>query len=424
MICMPHSVSRSRPHVLMLNRWFEPEVTGGTETSLSGLSDALADLGVSISVICETRHLAAGTSMVRGHEVRRYAVAAPPKRFWFAAASSNYAHIVRNLRRIAPSVPHDFIIARMPEFAAAAAAVLPTARIVYWSPGNNPYWFGMFQGRSDLGPRERLWSHVDAMQNSVIYKRATRGAHVIVAETETVKADIIRRNGVPASKVVVRRNGVDLKKFRPGPGDARLAEMLGLTTGAPLVVGVGRLEPMKNFGFLLRGFAAMRSRSAKLVLIGEGSERANLERQAAALGVADRVTFAGWRADVEKFLAMAHAFVLPSVYEPYGNAFTEALAAGVPSIGLRNGPSVSAAAVDHISDGVNGFLVDFEDVQALADRLDLIAGDTNRRVSLAAAARRLAVDRYDWKSVAIGFLEDLNLAGQLRADGAIAAMSA
>lgn len=400
-----------RPHILLLNRWYAPEVHGGTETSLEGLARALVEVGVSVSVICETRHLPTGVSDLDGIAVHRYTVSTPPQRLWFAAATTNCAHIARNLRTLAPSVPHQFVIARMPEFAAAAARVMPRARITYWSPGG-PDWFGLFQGRRDLTHRERFWNKVDSVQNSAIYTRAVTRSQVVVAETEQVKAEIVRRYRVPTNKVVVRGNGVDVDKFKPGSRDTALLETLGVPPTAPVVVGVGRLEPMKNFSFLLRGFAAMKGTGAHLLLVGEGTERGSLEALARTLGIADRVRLVGWRNDVERFLVTANAFVLPSVYEPYGNAFTEALAGGVPSIGLRNGPQVSSAAGDHIVDGVNGFLVDHDDAAALGQRLDTLACDQSRRLEMSAAARRLAVERYNWRRVALEFLEDFGLAAR------------
>jgi hypothetical protein len=211
-------------------------------------------------------------SNLDGIAVHRYTVSTPPQRLWFAAATTNCAHIARNLRTLAPSVPHQFIIARMPEFAAAAARVMPRARITYWSPGG-PDWFGLFQGRRDLTHRERFWNKVDSVQNSAIYTRAVTRSQV-VGEIEQVRP----RSSVaiaPTNKVVVRGNGVDVDKFKPiarcsTAGNARSS------AHCPCGRGVGRLEPTRTRSVV--GFAAMKGTDAHLLLVGEGTERGSLKR--------------------------------------------------------------------------------------------------------------------------------------------------
>jgi glycosyltransferase involved in cell wall biosynthesis/spore coat polysaccharide biosynthesis predicted glycosyltransferase SpsG len=94
-----------------------------------------------------------------------------------------------------------------------------------------------------------------------------------------------------------------------------------------LVGGVGRLVARKGFDVLIRAFAAAGLRDARLVIVGDGSERGRLERLAD-----ERVTFAGFRRDVKDFYQALDLFVCPSSYEPFGRVIAEALDASVPVV--------------------------------------------------------------------------------------------
>jgi glycosyltransferase involved in cell wall biosynthesis len=402
----PALKSGARPQVLLLNRWFDPEVFGGTETTLRGLGDALVDAGVDVSVVCEGRLVPPGTSTLGSLRVHRYKGRTPAPRFWFAQTTANYLHLARSLRDLGPAVPHRFVIARMAEHAAAASRAFPGARVTYWAPGSNPDWFGLYAGRDSLTLRDRMWNTVDRLQNLAIQRRAVHRSQLEVAESEHVRNDIVHRYGVSPDRVAVRENGVDLKRFSPGNIDGPLPHELRVPNGTPIVAAVGRLEPMKNFTLLLRAFAKMEHRQAHLAIVGDGGERTNLENDARALGISERVHFLGWRRDVERFLACATAFVLPSRYEPYGNAFVEALASGVPTIGLMNDGNVFSAAQHHVRDGVNGYLIEAGDHTTLAARLDLLVTTRRVRDSLGARARAMAIERYDWNRLAMDFLHD------------------
>ena len=353
--------------VVLLNRWFAPEIFGGTETTIQSLGTALRTLGSPVTAVCETRALPAGWDVVDEMPVFRHPGRTVPSRLWSLQPAGTYLNVVRWLRTLAPDLAGRPIIARAPLYAAAARAAFPDAWITYWAPGSRP-WFGLFQGREDLSRKDRWWQWVDERQNHWIRMRALRGANMVIAEASHVAHDIEHRLGIRPERIRTRRNGVDCQRFRPRPFDAALGEELRVHPGTPVIVAAARLEPMKNLAFLLRAFAHVRQ-DAVLVMVGDGSERERLVALAAELRLSDRVRFPGWRADVERFYALATAYVLPSVYEPYGNAFSEALASGAPTIGLRPSPRVLAASADHIIDGTNGYLVDEGDIAGLAGRL-------------------------------------------------------
>jgi glycosyltransferase involved in cell wall biosynthesis len=117
-------------------------------------------------------------------------------------------------------------------------------------------------------------------------------------------------------------------------GGAGIREAVGIPAGVPLVVHVGRLCEQKNHRFLLKVMASLLTHhpDARLLLLGDGPDREHLIDQANALGIRDRVVFAGIRSDIPEILMdAADAFVMPSLWEGLPLACMEAQAAGVPT---------------------------------------------------------------------------------------------
>ena len=115
----------------------------------------------------------------------------------------------------------------------------------------------------------------------------------------------------------------------------------GAVPRAPLYVAIGRLSGQKNFALMLRAFARLRDPAARLVIVGEGADRARLKRLAAELGIADRISLPG-HCDPMPHLAAASAFVLSSDYEGVPAVVIEALAAGLPIAGTDCSVSMQA----------------------------------------------------------------------------------
>jgi glycosyltransferase involved in cell wall biosynthesis len=162
-----------------------------------------------------------------------------------------------------------------------------------------------------------------------------------------------------------------------------------------VVLGIGRLAPAKDFATLLRAFALLRAkRPARLVLLGEGPERARLAALAQQLGVADDVRMPGFVRNPFAWLARAGALASSSVYEGLANVLREALACGCPVV-ATDCPSGTAEALEG---GALGRLVPVGDPHALAQALfETLASPPSseeraRRAQLVAGEG--AVDRY------------------------------
>jgi glycosyltransferase involved in cell wall biosynthesis len=204
--------------------------------------------------------------------------------------------------------------------------------------------------------------------------RATRRlypwADAIVAVSRGVADDVIATAGVAAERVHVVRNPTitpDIDERAGAPtGHAWLDE-----PGPPVILGIGRLARQKDFATLVRAFAHLRGeRPARLVILGEGRERAPLQRLAGALGVDADVDLPGFVANPYAWLQRAAAFALSSAWEGSPNALTEAMYLGRPVV-ATDCPSGPA---ELLADGRIAPLVPVGDdaalVHALASVLD------------------------------------------------------
>ena len=143
-------------------------------------------------------------------------------------------------------------------------------------------------------------------------------------------------------------------------------------TGAPpVILGIGRLHPQKNFPLLVRAFAQVRARRrVRLMILGEGDERARLERLIDELGLREDVALPGFVNNPACYIPRAAMFVLSSDWEGFGNVLVEALAAGVPIVSTNcdSGPA------EILADGTFGQLTPVGDcdamVRAILEALD------------------------------------------------------
>ncbi len=183
-------------------------------------------------------------------------------------------------------------------------------------------------------------------------------------------------------------SGVDLERLRRGaPSWEAARTRLGVASETRLIVGVGRLEPVKGFHVLVRALPLILQAvpSARVLLVGEGSLRPALLAEARALGVAERLGITGAREDVAPFLAAADLVVAPSLNEGMGRALVEAMALGRPLVATRVGgiPAV-------VMDGETGRLVPPDDPSALARAVAELLESPALRQRMGEAGRRRA----------------------------------
>jgi starch synthase (maltosyl-transferring) len=190
-----------------------------------------------------------------------------------------------------------------------------------------------------------------------------------IGNSPSVVQHLSERAKIPRDRLRLVRGGVDPDPIRQAVPLERTE--LGLPQGAPMLMWVGRLDPVKGLDHLLVAFRAVADRSpAHLVLAGGGPLRGRLQTQADQLGLGRRVHFLGPRGDVPRLLRSCDLFVFPSRTEGLPNALLEAMAAGCAII-ATDVPGNR----DLIEHGENGLLVPYGEPQALAAAMTSLLSD-------------------------------------------------
>ena len=200
--------------------------------------------------------------------------------------------------------------------------------------------------------------------------------------------------GKAAAKIRVIYNGVDTARFDRAPYAAKREEIrrleMHVPAGAPVVVNVANLLPVKNHGLLLRAWARVHEgRGAAtrpyLLLLGDGPEKEGIFAEAARLGLLPYLRVLGRVGDVERYLAASDVFALSSHAEGFSNALVEAMASGLACVATDVGGNAEALA------GGAGVVVPPGDEDAFAAALAALVDDEARRRELGATARARAV---------------------------------
>jgi L-malate glycosyltransferase len=207
-------------------------------------------------------------------------------------------------------------------------------------------------------------------------------------------------DGMSAEKTEVIYNGIDFSRLRP-KADAALRRGLGIPQDATIVATIGSLIRRKGQDILLRAFSLLdAARKRHLLIVGDGPERANLERLAAELGTAERVAFLGYSNDIGSICSASEILALASRMDSFGLVLAEAGYFGLPVVATAVGgiPEV-------VEDGVTGLLVPPEDPEALAAALARLIDDRDYRVQLGRAGKERVEARFSVERMAENFHE-------------------
>ncbi|MEI7759685.1 MAG: glycosyltransferase family 4 protein [Thermoleophilia bacterium] len=258
----------------------------------------------------------------------------------------------RAIRLFRPDIVHTHLV----HADVYGAAVAGRAMLISTKHNDDPFRLGHF------GHVERL---------------CARRAHHIICITEALARFNIERVGIPAEKVSVVHYGLDDLPAAWGPPGGPL-----LPAGARMLLAISRLEQQKGLDVAIEALAQVRARfpDAVLVVLGLGSQRAELLALAATHGVADAVYLAGSVGDVTDWLRRAETFVHPARWEGFGLALLEAMLAGLPVIA-----SAVSSIPEIVVDGSTGLLVPPDDAPALSAAISALLDDPGRARSLGAA---------------------------------------
>lgn len=222
----------------------------------------------------------------------------------------------------------------------------------------------------------------------MLRRAAAQLTHAFVAVSSTTEAQAREQHDAPVAKLHTIPNGIRLDRYAPDP-EARAAARVELGLGDAWVIGtVGRLDRFKNQAMLVRAAAPLLSSSVRLVIVGEGDARAEVEAAIAALPEPRWVVMTGRRMDVPRLVHAFDVFALSSLSEGLPLVVPEAMAAGLPIVATNVGglPSVVDA-------GVTGLLVGVDEA-AFRGALAALAADHPRAREMGAKAREIALARY------------------------------
>jgi glycosyltransferase involved in cell wall biosynthesis len=247
---------------------------------------------------------------------------------------------------------------------------------------------GKLAGRCVVASMRNVTTHQSRFDKS---KRALEGfvlrhwVDVIVVVARTAVDETRRNFGLPASKIAVLPNAIDLDRLRLGASFDRTEKRCALRAGDDcLAVTVARLNINKGHQYLVEAVGRLATDSSiHFLFIGIGDEEANLRSQTAAAGLTNRIHFLGVRHDIPELLAAADFFVLPSLNEGLSRAMLEAMAVGTPVIATAVGGTA-----DILADGETGWLVPPGDPGALASAIrEAMENPTEARLRAERAAR-------------------------------------
>jgi glycosyltransferase involved in cell wall biosynthesis len=214
-------------------------------------------------------------------------------------------------------------------------------------------------------------------------------ADIVVAVSRGVAVDLLRL-GARAERVAVIHNPVVAPEITELAADGTGHPWLAQGETCPVVLAVGRLNPQKDFGMLLRAMAEVRpARPARLIVLGQGEERAGLEAMASRLDIADAVDFPGFVENPFAYMAKASVLALSSAWEGFGNVLVEAMAVGTPvvSTDCESGPA------EILENGRYGRLVPVGDAAAMAAAILETIAKPPEPAALQARAGSFSIDR-------------------------------
>jgi glycosyltransferase involved in cell wall biosynthesis len=343
---------------------------GGTENQFMALGRSLDPGRFALEYAC-LRRVGGFVAEIdqRRIPLREYGIGT----FFSVNAITQQARLARDVRRSGTQIVHAYsfygnVFAIPPARFAAAPVVIASIRDrgAYLTPGQQ-----------------------------AVQRHVCRLADCVLVNADAVSQWLIAQ-GYNPEKIVVIRNGVDLRHFDHPPDTERIRRELGVPAGAPLVAVASRLNQLKGIDHFLEA-AAIVGRNVpdvRFLVIGEPnpSDRTYLDvliHLAERLGIRDRVVFTGLRSDVPGLLACAAVSVMPSLNEALPNVLLESMAAAAPVVATRVGGTPEA-----IQDGVTGVLVPPGDSPALARAIHQLLADPELAARLGQAGRQLVCRRF------------------------------
>ena len=250
---------------------------------------------------------------------------------------------------------------------------------------------------SRMIPRD-LYARLYVAVNVHLERWSLRRSDRVVAVSPSVCREL-EQIGVPHSAIDVIINGVDTDEFRPGDGSRKA---FGLSDAGTIALFAGDITTSrKNLDLVLRALQLTQGISLAVAGRLEGSPYPAIAKQ---MGLDDRVYFLGFQEDMPALMRSADFFLLPSRYEPFGLVVLEAMASGLPVLTTRE-----AGIAPLINEDVGLVLDDADDAPALADWMQSLAKDPERRRRMGLRARKVA-EAHSWRAMSKSYVDLLRSA--------------
>jgi glycosyltransferase involved in cell wall biosynthesis len=211
-----------------------------------------------------------------------------------------------------------------------------------------------------------------------------------IVVSESLRKTLTEGRGISDERVARIYNGIELDQFHPDLKRSNLRKQLGISAEDPVIGAIGRLVWQKGFEYLIEAMSGILQdiSQTKLLLVGEGPLRHELEGLARELDVDTRVIFTGFRSDIQDLLSMIDILAVPSLLEGFPMITLEAMAMAKPIVATQ-----IEGIVEQISDSDEGILVPPRDTEALASAILRLIKDRELGNRLGVAARR-KIERY------------------------------
>ncbi len=378
--------------IFMLSWEYPPRIIGGLARHVEGLSRALASLGHEVHVITLDFPGAPYEESDGSLFIHRVAVDLPAPTFHTWVLLFNHffekrtGQLVKQYGRPDIVHVHDWLTV---SGGVAAKHLLRVPLVMTFHSTESSRSSNSRSPESSLVDGLEWWGSFEAAR--------------VIAVSGWMKSEVVSRFKTPQQKVVEIPNAVDVTKFeRPVDVEATRIKW-GVRPGERLITAVGRLTSQKGFDDLIKAYSQIRRLipDSRLLVMGDGYMRGELEALAEAEQVRGATTFAGFVGDADLVDAIKSSDVVavPSRFEPFGIIALEAMAAGVPVLVSRVG-----GLAEIVKDEVDGLQVEPNSPSSIANATVRLLSEREFASKLAARARE-KVKAYNWESSARRTLE-------------------
>jgi glycosyltransferase involved in cell wall biosynthesis len=347
-----------------------------------------------VSVLCQNQ----GNALPEhdeydGIEVWRHNVRANNEKLWLVGPALEGMYLKRIIGNYFNGEELTYSLHYL--YAYATKKAFPKKRVIFVVPAIAPREIGLnFRA---FNKKTNIYKKILVSQYFRIEKKAIETADKLVVLSQMRRKEVSDYYKISQERINVISPGVDLEKFKKRPRNNSLLESLNIPLDGKIILSICRLDHHKNIDMLIRSFLMLQSINTFLIIVGRGPELFNLEQLVKESKQEKRIRIVGFQENLADYYSIADLFVLPSVYEGFGFVFLEAMASGIPCIGLKSDyPKVIVANEEVIKDSESGFLVDPYSKEGLAEKIDIILNDKNLRERMGSNARSTCEQNYKW----------------------------